>query len=275
MNGTIAVILLGILEGLTEFLPVSSTGHLVLLETMLETGLSEADEATFSIFIQLGAILAIVFLYPERFKKLFAFQGSNGIAIQSFTGVQGLMKLAIACFPVLFCGLLFHSIIKEVLLSPVPVAVALAVGGAAMIVLDRPGRRVTKESIEDLTYLDCLLIGVTQCLALWPGMSRSGSTIIGGMLLGASRLVAAEFSFFVAVPVMCAAVGYDLLKTWQDLSSSVFVPFSIGFIVSFVVAVLAVKFFIALLDRWSLRPFGYYRIVLGVVVLGVYWMWLV
>lgn len=262
-------IILGIIEGLTEFIPVSSTGHLILSSSMLS--FNSALDGTFEIFIQLGAILAVVVLYPSRFYGLIP-----GDTLKpdesSFKGTSGLLKLFLACIPAFVLGFLFHKLIKSYLFFPLPVALALIVGGLLMIVIEGGKRKAPIESVSAISYKTCFLIGIFQCFALWPGMSRSASTIIGGMLLGLRRDIAAEFSFLVAVPVMIAAVGYDFLKSYKALSADHFILLGVGFLVSFLTAVLAIKFFISLLNRWTLSPFGYYRIVLGVAVIAVFFM---
>lgn len=258
--------LLGIVEGLTEFIPVSSTGHLILFGEAVE--FKGGAGGTFEVFIQLGAILAVVVLYHNRFRGLMHLGSLNALrGGTGFSGWVGLMKLGIACVPAFILGFLVRDLIKAHLFGSVTVALALIVGGLIMVGIERFPTRVRTDDVGDLSYLQAFLIGVVQCFALWPGMSRSGATIVGGMLLGLSRSVAAEFSFLVAVPVMCAAVGYDLLKSWDLLEAQHFGIFTVGFIVSFVVAVLAIKFFMAVLNRVSLAPFGYYRIVLGAIVL--------
>jgi undecaprenyl-diphosphatase len=261
-------VILGILEGVTEFIPVSSTGHLSLLSVYL--GFDGEKTNTFNIFIQLGAILAVVFLYFRRFLELLRIKGSD-LKAEGFSGYTGLAKLGLACVPAFVLGFLFYDRIKELLKSPLPVALALIVGGILMILVERGVKKVSISRLEDVTYLQSLGVGIFQCLALWPGMSRSGSTIIGAMLLGFHRQVAAEFSFLLAVPVMCAAVGYELLKSASSLTVSDIPLFSVGFIISFIVAMLAIKFFIGMLGRFSLRPFAYYRIIIGLIVIaGLY-----
>lgn len=253
-------IILGIIEGLTEFIPVSSTGHMIIVGDWLKFKSDTA--ATFEIFIQLGAILAVVVLYRQRFLSLFDKKASG------LSGTDGIKKIAIACIPAFILGFLFHSIIKEHLFSVTTVAWALIVGGVVMIVVER--RLDGGSSSKDLDFItprQALKIGLFQCFALWPGMSRSASTIIGGLLCGVSRVAAAEFSFIIAVPVMCAAVGYDLLKSASQIAVSDISFFAVGFIVSFFVAVIAIKFFIELLKRFTLVPFGWYRIALGSLLL--------
>lgn len=261
-NSLLTAAILGLIEGLTEFIPVSSTGHLILTGHAL--GFTGAKADTFEIFIQLGAILAVVVLYLPRFLALLDFRSAA-----PFSGWHGLGRLALACAPAFVLGALFHELIKARLFAPFPVALALAAGGLLLIWIERRNAAPQVFSIEQLTPLACFLIGCFQCLSLWPGFSRSGSTIVGAMLLGAERRTAAEFSFFVAVPVMCAAVGYDLLKSLHLFSAADLPVLATGFAVSFVTAILAIKFFIAVLNRFTLAPFGYYRLLLAALVLYI------
>ena len=255
-------IALGIVEGLTEFIPVSSTGHLILFGEALQYEGAAAD--TFEIFIQLGAILAVVFLYPKRFTGLLRFGDDGG-----FSGFNGLLKLFVACIPAFVLGFLFHSYIKELLFFPLPVALALLVGGVALIAIERANPTITASALEDITLRQCFLIGCFQCIALWPGFSRSGATIIGGLIVGLEKKIAAEFSFLVAVPVMVAATLYDLYKSYNSLGAGAFDELAIGFIVSLLVALVAIRTFIGFLQRFSLAPFGWYRILLAVIVFGI------
>lgn len=263
-----STIVLGIVEGITEFIPVSSTGHLILTNHAL--GVGGAKVETFDIFIQSGAILAVVVLYWRRFIALLDFSKTQGAASPAFRGWDGLFKLFVACIPAFILGGLCGSKIKAWLFFPAPVAVALVLGGLAMILLDRPGRDIRIRQLEEVNWRQCLTVGLFQCAALWPGMSRSASTIIGGLVCGFERRVAAEFSFLVAVPVMLAATGYDLLKSAAGLSIDDLKFFGLGFFVAFIFALLAVKFFVVLLGRCSLRPFAVYRIVLGILVLIIW-----
>lgn len=254
--------ILGAIEGLTEFLPVSSTGHLILAGNSL--GFTGPTAATFEIFIQLGAILAVVVLYFKRFLSLLDF---NDTQRGGFVGMSGLVKLAVACAPAFFFGALLHKSIKVHLFAPLPVAIALLLGGLVLIYIERVIKPPAVHSIDEISLKQAFTIGLFQCLALWPGVSRSGSTIVGALICGISREAAAEFSFLVAVPVMCAATIFDLLKSFSSLSIADVPLFAIGFIVSFLSALLAIRVFISLLQKYSLAPFGYYRIALGIVVI--------
>ena len=262
-------VIIGTIEGITEFLPISSTGHMIVAGELL--GFTGPRAETFMIFIQLGAILAIVWLYWERFQGLLLGlkKRSDDTNSTSFQGWRGITSLGVASLPVLIAGFLLHSTIKTHLFSNTTVAIALLLGGIVMIAVERFKLTARVTSLDSLSYKDAFLVGCTQCFALWPGMSRSGSTIVGGMLLGLERRVAAEFSFLVAVPVMCAAVAYDLLKSMDVLELSDIPFFGVGFVVSFVVAILAVKGFMELLKSWTLESFGIYRILVGGLILGL------
>jgi undecaprenyl-diphosphatase len=256
--------ILGIVEGLTEFIPVSSTGHLIVFGHLLNFEGPRA--ATFEVFIQLGAILAVVVLYRERFIQLFNFKRSDG-----FRGISGLKLLALTCIPAFILGFLGRDFIKTSLFSPATVAIGLGVGGIALILVERllPKSRVTKNGLDTLTWREALVVGLFQCLALWPGMSRSASTIVGGMLSGVERKTATEYSFFAAVPIMVAATGYDLFKSLKHLETGDIPTFGIGLVVAFISALFAIKFFIQLLSKITLAPFGWYRIGAALVIFGL------
>jgi undecaprenyl-diphosphatase len=262
-------VVMGLVEGLTEFLPVSSTGHLILAGHALDFIGAKAD--TFEIAIQLGAILAVVVIYFDRFLGLV-----KPDPARSFSGVRGLWLLILTSLPALGIGFLLHHAIKTHLFGPRTVALALFGGALMMFVVEaraarlkRPLKRLV-DSLDAMTPRLALGIGFFQCLALWPGFSRSGATIMGGMLLGVDRKTAAEYSFLAAVPVMCAAVGYDMLKNWRLFDTSDMVFLSIGFAVSFVSGWAAVRGFISLLSRFTLRPFAWYRLALAPLV-WIFW----
>ncbi len=269
ISETIKAIIIALVEGFTEFLPISSTGHMTLVGELIKFDGPQAK--TFEIFIQLGAILAVVALYPKRFLALIPKKNGAGTAESSresgFSGMTGLMKIGVACLPAFVIGAALHKTIKEKLLFSAPVALALIVGGLLMIFVERKNIKPTVNRIEEISIRSAFILGIFQCLALWPGFSRSGAMLIGGLFLGLTRTVAAEFSFLVAVPVMVAATGLDLLKSYKDLSPSDLPIFAIGFVLAFVTAIVAIRFMLSLLSRLTLRPFAYYRIALGVVVL--------
>ncbi len=261
MTETVQAILLGLLEGLTEFIPVSSTGHLIVVGHLIE--FKGAKAATFEVFIQLGAILAVVFFYKERFISLLSFEKSD-----RFSGLNGVRLLALTTFPALVIGAFAHSYIKTYLFNPMTVAFGLGVGGIIIIISERKLSVTKFNGIDELKYREAFLIGLFQCLAMWPGVSRSGATIVGGMLIGVERKTAAEYSFLAAVPVMCAATIYDLYKSRGILDFSDIPIFTIGFVVSFASAWFAVKYFIRLLGSYTLQPFGWYRIGLAMIIIA-------
>jgi len=244
----IHAIILGIVEGLTEFLPVSSTGHLILASDLL--GIAQTDFVkSFEVVIQLGAILAVVALY---FRRL-------------LTDRETLKRVAVAFLPTAFVGLALYRFIKRMFDSPMTVVITLFVGGIIIILFERwlKGRKVAllETGSSEMTYKQALLIGLFQSIAVIPGVSRSGATIIGGLSLGLSRTAITEFSFLLAVPVMAAATGLDLLKSAGSFSSADLPVLGIGFLVSFVVALFAVKTFLRFVKTHSFTGFGIYRIV--------------
>lgn len=256
---SIDAIILGIVEGLTEFLPISSTGHLILAGHLLG---SEGDTAsTFEVFIQLGAILAVVFLYKERFRMLFQFNGQD----KTFSGFHGWKLLAITSLPAMIMGFLLHDVIKAQLFNPTSVTWALGIGGLILILVERFSVTASTQTLDHITPRQALRIGLFQCLALWPGVSRAASTIIGGLYSGLDRKLAAEYSFIAAVPIMFMATSYDLLKSLDKLQPSDISIFALGFVVAFLSAIVAIKFFIHLLQRWTLSPFGVYRIAIALL----------
>lgn len=259
MDNLLTSLILSIIEGLTEFLPVSSTGHLILAGDLLHfTG---ARASTFEVVIQLGAILAIVVLYWSRFIGLV-----RPRSFARFAGWRGIYLLFLTTLPACVMGLLLHGIIKQYLFNPVSVLCALVVGAICMILVEKRHMRPKCITLDELTPRLALGIGCFQCCALWPGFSRSAATIMGGMLLGAKRSMAAEYSFIAAVPVMLAATGYDLLKNWSLFTSADIPFFLVGMIGAFVSAVIAVKAFVALLSRITLVPFAIYRLILAPLV---------
>lgn len=289
-----------VVEGATEFLPISSTGHQILVGHLL--GADSPEWKLFNVVIQLGAILSVVVLYRERFLALVPGmlhkqpdletiasgadrsrtdrggedKGGEDRSevdriVYGFSGVAGLVKIAAACLPALVVGALAHGFVKEHLFFPLPVAVALVVGALAMLWVEgRPttlGSSSRSSGLEQVTLTQAFQIGCFQCFSLWPGVSRAAATIVGALLVGVERRVAAEFSFIIAVPTMVAAVGYDVLKNHQLFSPENLPTFAFGFVVSFVTAMIAIRGFVSILQHATLRPFAYYRMILGVLVL--------
>ncbi len=260
-------VLLGAVEGLTEFLPVSSTGHLILVSHML--GHESEAQKTLDVVIQLGAVLAVIVYYRRLLLELV-----RGVLARKPESLQLCGSLAIAFFPAALLGLLAHKAIKERLFGPEPVAAALIVGGVLMIVLDlwiRRRRGQELEGLSSVTARRALVIGLAQCASLWPGASRSMSTILGGQLAGLRTSTAAEFSFLLSIPVLGAATLYDLYKGGAELLSAPggAVAFGVGLLSAFLVSLGVIAVFLRYLKRWGLAPFGVYRIVLGAVVLVV------
>ena len=250
MSNLIDALVLGIVEGLTEFLPISSTGHLILAGDLL--GANDERWNVFNIVIQTGAMLAVVWEYRARFFKI---------------DLQLYRNLIVAFFPAAVLGLAFSKYIKSYLFHAVPVALAFIVGGVIILLVERRSLRPRVESAQAMTWLDALKIGIAQCFALIPGTSRSGATIIGGMLFGLSRKAATEFSFFLAVPTLVAAGLYDLWKH-RDLLSAADAPiFGVGMVVSFVCAFVVIRWLIRYVATHDFKPFAWYRIAFGLVVL--------
>ncbi len=245
-------VILGIIEGLTEFLPISSTGHLILVSTLLGIPQSSFNK-TFEIVIQLGAILSVVFLYFNRIKN----------------NMELWKKITAAFIPTGIIGFALYKIIKQYLFNPYIVVISLIVGGILIIIIEKimSSKSAVIDKMENVSYKKSVFIGIMQSLAVIPGTSRSAATIIGGLFAGMDRKTAVEFSFLLAIPTMFAATGYDLFKSGVRLDASQWHLIAIGFIVSFLSAIVAVKSFIAFISRFSLISFGVYRIIIGVLFL--------
>lgn len=253
--------IIGIIEGLTEFLPVSSTGHMIIAGHAMDFTGEKAD--TFEVVIQLGAILAVVVLYWKRVLRLFGIQDQTS---RMQTGPRlNLIHIAIGIVPALGLGYIFKDYIK-MLFMPETVIISLVVGGIFMIVAEKRQPKVTSETMDQITYSQAFFIGLSQLLSLWPGFSRSGSTIAGGMLAGTSRAAAADFTFLMAIPIMSVVTGYEMLKSYENMTQDDLIFFAVGFVMSFVVALLAVATFIKLVGRLKLTVFSYYRFVLAIIV---------
>lgn len=268
MHELLVAVILGIVQGLTEFLPVSSSGHLIITSALL--GENSEVIKTFAIAIQLGSILAVVLLYWRRFASLLPPGKRPGTTSVpgGFSGIRGLFLLFLTCLPASVVGFLAHDKIKSFLFNPSSVALALVAGGIAMLLVERLAHRNTVTDIDNITPSMALGIGICQCCSLWPGFSRSASTIMGGMLLGVRRDVAAEYSFIAAVPIMIAATSFELYQSLDILRVGDIPFFIVGMTVSLVVALLAIKVFVGLVGRISLRPFAWYRLAIAPLV---YW----
>ncbi len=256
----LTAIILGIVEGLTEFIPVSSTGHLILAGKLL--GFTGAGSATFDIVIQLGAILAVVVLYWRRFANVGA-----GLLRGNAGAIAFARNVVLGFAPALVIGAIAYKAIKAMLESPVIVAVALIVGGVIILVIERLLKPAREGTIEAMPWRTALGIGIIQCLAMIPGVSRSGATIMGALSLGVDRKTAAEYSFFLAIPVMVAASAKELWEARHVAQPTDWTAIGIGFAVSFVVALVIVRSFVAVVGRYGFAPFAWYRIVLGSVAL--------
>jgi len=246
----IQAVILAIIEGVTEFLPVSSTGHMILTSSIMKIH-DDSFVKTFEIAIQLGAIGAIVMLYYKRFLQ----------------GINIYIKLGIAFVPTAILGFMAYKTIKMYLFNPLIVSMALIVGGIILVMIDKRvvDRKTEYIELENITCKHSFFIGLAQCVSMIPGVSRAAATIIGGVFNGLDKKQATEFSFLLAVPTMCAAAGYDLLKTDATFSSYELMLLAVGFVVAFIFAWLAVKVFLRIVENQGFKYFGYYRIIIGVV----------
>jgi undecaprenyl-diphosphatase len=260
MHDLLNALILGVVEGLTEFLPISSTGHLILAGDLL--GFNDERSKVFDIVIQTGAMFAIVWEYRVRFTKVLSGL-RNDPSAQRFV-----INLLVAFMPAAILGLTFSKMIKHYLFKPVPVALAFVVGGIVILWVERRPRRVIIESVDDVRWRDALKVGFAQAFALIPGTSRSGATIIGGMLFGLSRRAATEFSFFLAVPTLVAAGAYDLLKHRALFSFDDLGMFGVGAASAFVSAFLCVRWLLRYIATHDFTLFAWYRIVFGCAVLA-------
>jgi undecaprenyl-diphosphatase len=270
VTDALTAIVLGLVEGITEYLPISSTGHLILFGEALQFTGEKAK--SFDIVIQLGAILSVLVLFRERFLGLFGdvretLRNPGLVRAPGMYGAAGIYKLCVVSVPALAVGFLLRHQIKEHLFAPLPVAIALAVGALLILLVEHSGVANQRQELEELSWKQSVVIGVVQCLALWPGMSRSASTIIGGMLVGLSRRAAAEFSFLAAVPVLGAAALHDLVEVVRVFSPEDLKLVAIGFVISFISALITMKWFMRLVSTWSLKPFAYYRLCLAALVI--------
>ena len=253
-------LVLGVVEGLTEFLPISSTGHLIIAGQLL--GFNDDKAKVFDVVIQSGAMLAIVWEYRVRFTSVLRRLPSDPAA-RRFVA-----NLVVAFLPAAVLGLAFNKLIKEHLFFAVPVAIAFIVGGLIILWVDRRRAQTRVATVDDMTWSDALKVGIAQTFALIPGTSRSGSTIIGGMLFGLSRRAATEFSFFLAVPTLVAAGAYDLYKNRGLFHAADLGPLAVGFVVSFIAAFLCVRWLLRYIVSHDFTLFAWYRIAFGAVVLA-------
>lgn len=263
MNDIIIAIILGIVEGLTEFAPVSSTGHLILVGHLLN--FEGLRAATFEIVIQLGSILAVVVVFWKRLLSLIGV-GEMAKEQKNQSAHLSLVHIVIGILPFFIGGFLFHDIIKHELFSPETVVIGLIAGGILMIIAEVFHKNRTEViGLDSISYKQALYMGLFQCLALWPGFSRSGSTISGGLIVGLNRKTASEFTFILALPIMFAATVKDLYDSWDYLSIADLPLFVTGFMTAFIVALFAIKFFLALISKVKLIPFAIYRFLLALL----------
>ena len=260
--------LIGIVQGITEWLPVSSTGHMILFNEFIKMNVSETFMSTFLVVIQFGSILAVLTIF---FKKLNPFDVSK-TKIQKSETIDLWIKVIIAVIPSGILGLLFDDTIDALFFNPTTVAIALIVYGIIMIMLENRNKKPSVNSFSEVSYKLAIGIGSFQCLALIPGTSRSGSTIIGAVLLGTSRYIATEFSFFLAVPTMLGASALKLVKTGFAFSGFEWLILATGSIVAYIVSILAIKFLLDYIKKHDFKVFGYYRIVLGILVLAYFFL---
>lgn len=269
-------VILGIVEGITEWLPISSTGHMILVDEFLKLDVSDEFKEMFEVVIQLGAIMAVVVLY---WSKIFPFGKKNNIHPLSDSGFgiyvktdifKMWFKILVACVPAAVIGLLFDDKLNELFYNPWTVAIALIVFGIAFIVIENwnKGRTAKINTIEDLTYKTALIIGAFQLIAaVFPGTSRSGATIVGALLIGISRTVAAEFTFYLAIPVMFGASLLKLVKYGFSFASNEIAILISGMVVAFVISIIVIKFLMGYIKKHDFKVFGWYRIVLGALVI--------
>ena len=268
MHSLLVGAILGIVEGLTEFLPVSSTGHMIIVGHLL--GFEGDTAKTFEVVIQLGSILAVVVMFWRRLFGLIGIHFGHPPHEGVGKGRLSLIHILLGMVPAVVLGLVFHDFIKS-LFNPINVMYALVVGGVLLIIAELLKPKEPKAlGLDDMTYRQAFFIGCFQCLALWPGFSRSGATISGGMLVGVSRYAASEFSFLLAVPMMMGATALDLYKSMSFLTMADLPMFAVGFVTAFVVALVAIKTFLHLIKRISFIPFAIYRFIVAAAVFAVF-----
>jgi len=263
MVDLVKVIILGIVEGLTEFLPISSTGHLIVAAALLDFG--QAMGGTFEIFIQIGAVVAVIVYYRAQLLQQAASIAKDS-AVQRFW-----LGIVIAFIPAAVLGVLFSDMIKEVLFNPTVVAISLIAGGVIFLIIERMGvaRKAETHETSAISLRQALIVGIVQTVALIPGVSRSGASIVGGMFAGLDRSTATQFSFYLAIPTLGIATLYDLVKNLSQLQSGDLVNLVVGALVSGVVAWLSIGWLLRYVSRNSFTAFGYYRILTGIVILAL------
>ena len=271
----IKAIILGIVESITEWLPISSTGHMILVDEVLKLNMSPEFMEMFLVVIQLGAILAVILLY---WKKIWPFKVENGLKIEKDTIIMW-VKILIACVPAAIVGVLFDDKLNELFYNPTTVAIMLILFGILFIIIENynKGKSPKINSLSKITYTVAIMIGIFQLIAaVFPGTSRSGATIVGALLIGVSRTIAAEFTFFLAIPVMLGASALKLvkfaLKTGFVMTGNEVAILSVGTFVAFIVSILAIKFLMSYIKSNDFKVFGWYRIILGILVLAYFYI---
>ena len=271
----IKAIILGIVEGITEWLPISSTGHMILVDEVLKLNMSPEFMEMFLVVIQLGAILAVILLY---WKKIWPFKVENGLKIEKDTIIMW-VKILIACVPAAIVGVLFDDKLNELFYNPTTVAIMLILFGILFIIIENynKGKSPKINSLSKITYTVAIMIGILQLIAaVFPGTSRSGATIVGALLIGVSRTIAAEFTFFLAIPVMLGASALKLvkfaLKTGFVMTGNEVAILSVGTFVAFIVSIIAIKFLMSYIKSNDFKVFGWYRIILGILVLAYFYI---
>ena len=264
----IKTIILGIIEGVTEWLPISSTGHMILVDEFIKLNMSASFMEMFFVVIELGAILAVIFMF---WNKIFPFEFKGGFKIKQDT-MNLWFKIIVACLPAAVIGLAFDDWLDEHFYNYQTVALMLIIYGVLFIVIENrnKGRKPVVTNLSQITYKFALMVGVFQLLALVPGTSRSGATILGAILIGASRYVASEFTFFLAIPVMFGASLLKLVKFGFAFTSAELITLALGSFVAFVVSIFAIKFLMGYIKKHDFKVFGWYRIILGIVVLAYF-----
>ena len=271
----IKAIILGIVEGITEWLPISSTGHMILVDEVLKLNMSPEFMEMFLVVIQLGAILAVILLY---WKKIWPFKVENGLKIEKDTIIMW-VKILIACVPAAIVGVLFDDKLNELFYNPTTVAIMLILFGILFIIIENynKGKSPKINSLSKITYTVAIMIGIFQLIAaVFPGTSRSGATIVGALLIGVSRTIAAEFTFFLAIPVMLGASALKLVKfafkTGFVMTGNEVAILSVGTFVAFIVSIIAIKFLMSYIKSNDFKVFGWYRIILGILVLAYFYI---
>lgn len=264
--------ILGLVEGLTEFAPVSSTGHMIIVDDLLLQSkelFTEPVANTFKVVIQLGSILAVIIVFKDRFMNLLGLNKKESFG--DATGRLSLPKVIVGLIPAGVTGVLFEDYIDENLFRVETVIIGLVVGAILLIVADRlQPKNLKTEDVDQITYKQALGVGLFQCLGLWPGFSRSGSTIAGGVLLSMSHRAASDFTFIMAVPIMLGASGISLLKNWEYFTFDALPFFIVGFLSAFVFALIFIKFFLKLINKIKLVPFAIYRIILAALIYFIF-----